>query len=290
MTAAGGLRPMVIGAGGLLGRALARRLESEYPGTIAATRAEADVTDRFRLESEVERLQPGVVVNCAAYTDVDGCTRDPDRARAVNAEGAENAARAAAGAGCRIIHVSTDFVFDGRSDRPYVESDPTGPLSEYGRSKLEGERRLAVAAPDHLIVRTAWLYGDGGGGFVTAIRRRAEAGEALRVVVDQTGSPTFADDLADGIARLLRVEHRGIVHLVNRGSCTRFDLARAILEDLGLAGRVTITGIPSREVGAAAERPAYSVLDTGLYERLTGHAPRPWRDALRWHLGGASMT
>jgi len=281
---------MVIGAGGLLGRALVRRLEAEFSDTVAATRAETDVCDRFRLEAEVERLQPTVVINCAAYTDVDGCTRDPDLAREVNAAGAENVARAAAGAGCRVIQISTDFVFDGRARHPYVETDPPAPLSEYGRSKLDGERRVAVAAPDHLIVRTAWLYGHGGGGFVAAIRRRAAAGEPLRVVADQAGSPTFADDLADGIARLLTIDARGIVHLVNRGACSRLELAAAIVEDLGMTGRVPLTGITSRETGAAAERPAYSALDTALYERLTGHAPRPWREALRWFLRGGEMT
>jgi dTDP-4-dehydrorhamnose reductase len=281
---------MIVGAGGLLGRALVRRLEPAFPDLVAATRAEADVTDRFRLEAEIERLQPTVVINCAACTDVDGCTRRPDAAREVNTAGAENVARAAAGAGCRVVHVSTDFVFDGRSSRPYVETDAPAPLSEYGRSKLEGERRVAAAAPDHLIVRTAWLYGHLGGGFVAAIHRRAKAREPLRVVADQTGSPTFADDLADGIARLLAIPATGIVHLVNRGACTRFELAAAIVEDLGMTGRVRLESITSRETGAVAERPAYSVLDTSLYERLTGHAPRPWREALRWFLRGGEMA
>ena len=283
-------RPMVIGAGGLLGRALVHRLETEFPGTIAATRAEADVTDRFRLEAEIERLEPTVVINCAAFTDVDGCARDPGLALEINAVGAENVARAAAGAGCRVVQVSTDFVFDGRAGRPYVETDAPAPLSEYGRSKLDGERRVAAVADDHLIVRTAWLYGHGGGGFVAAIRRRAEASEPLRVVADQAGSPTFADDLADGIARLLTVEARGIVHLVNRGACTRLELAAAIVEDLRLTGRVRLTPITTRETGTAAERPACSALDTALYERLTGHVPRPWRAALRWFLRGGEAA
>jgi len=280
---------MVIGAGGLLGRALVQRLEAEFPDSVGATRAEIDVCDRFRLEAEVERLEPTVLINCAAYTDVDGCTRDPDLAREVNAIGAENVARVAAGAGCRIVQVSTDFVFDGRARHPYVETDLPAPLSEYGRSKLDGELRVAVAAPDHLIVRTAWLYGHGGG-FVAAIHKRAAAGAPLRVVADQAGSPTLADDLADGIARLLTVAVRGIVHFANRGVCSRLELAAAIVEDLGLTGRVTLTGITSHELGAAAARPAYSALDTALYERLTGHAPRPWRDALRWFLRPGEMA
>ena len=271
---------MVIGASGLLGRALTRRLEAEFPDTIGATRAEADVTDRFRLELEIERLRPTVVINCAAFTDVDGCTRDPGRARDVNALGAENAARAAAASGCRMVQISTDYVFDGGADRPYAEDDPVGPIQEYGRSKLDGERRVATAAPDHLIVRTAWLFGRDGGAFVTGIRRRALAGEPLRVVSDQTGSPTFVEDLADGIARLLRVEHRGVVHLVNRGSASRIDMTGVILQALGLAGKAVVTPVAARTIFPSADRPAYTVLATGLYERLTGSIPRGWREAL----------
>lgn len=273
-------RPMVIGASGLLGRALTRRLEAEFPDTVGATRAEADVTDRFRLEMEIERLDPTVVINCAAFTDVDGCTRDPERARVVNALGAENVARAAAAGGRRVVQISTDYVFDGSARRPYVEDDPVGPIQEYGRSKLDGERRVAVAAPDHLIVRTAWLFGRDGGAFVTAIRKRALAGEPLRVVVDQVGSPTLVDDLADGVARLLHTDRRGIVHCVNRGTASRIDMAEVILAALGLAGKIPITPISGRDLGFVAERPATSVLDTGLYERLTGSIPRPWREAL----------
>src|SRR5882762_7550514 len=142
--------PLVLGAGGMLGRAVTQALEGNLPGTVSATRAEVDVTDRFRLEAEVERLRPDLILNCAAYTDVDGCEIEGDRARRVNAEGAENAARAAAGVGCPIVHISTDFVFDGRKGVPYSEEDAPEPLSEYGRSKYDGERRVAAAAPDHL--------------------------------------------------------------------------------------------------------------------------------------------
>jgi len=272
--------PLVLGAGGMLGMAVARLLERHYPATVSATRAEADVTDRFRLAAEVERLQPTVVFNCAAYTDVDGCEVDADRARRVNAEGAENVARAAAGSGCRLVHLSTDFVFDGRGRRPYREDDPTGPLSVYGRSKLEGERRAAEAAADHLIVRSSWLFGRGRANFVDAIRARAASVPVLKVVSDQVGSPTFVEDLAEALLRLLRVEHRGVVHFANDGSCSRFELARAIVEALGPAATARPVPITTEEAGRLAARPAYSALDTTLYARLTGAAPRPWKDAL----------
>lgn len=279
--------PLVLGAGGLLGRVLSRLIEERYPGAMSATRTEIDVTDRFRLAAEVERLRPTVVINCAAYADVDGCEADPERARAVNAGGAENAALAAAATGCRIVHVSTDYVFDGRSRRPYTEEDPTGPLSEYGRSKLEGERRVSAAAPDHLIVRSAWLYGRGGrASFVDAVRRRARAGEALRVVADQVGSPTYADDLAEALVRLLGTDHRGIVHFANAGSCSRYEMARQVLSFTGLDPE-RVQPIRTEESGRPAVRPGYSVLDSSLYARLTGTAPRPWQDALRACLEGS---
>lgn len=281
--------PLVLGAEGMLGSVVARRLEECYPGTVSATRAEADVTDGFRLEAEVERLRPTVIINCAAYTDVDGCEVDPDRARRVNAEGAGNVARAAASAGCRVIHLSTDFVFDGRAGRPYTETDPTAPLSEYGRSKLEGEHRVAAAARDHLIVRTAWLYGRGRTNFVDAIRRRAGEETLLKVVEDQIGSPTYVEDLAEAIAALLEVDHRGVVHVANAGSCSRHDLAAAILRALRLTS-VRLEPIRTDEAGRLAARPPYSALDTALYTRLTGRTPRPWHAALVDYLALAAAV
>ncbi|MFQ5876769.1 MAG: dTDP-4-dehydrorhamnose reductase [Acidobacteriota bacterium] len=276
--------PLVIGAAGMLGSLLSERLEQSFPATIAATRAEIDVEDRFRLEAEIERLRPTVVINCAAFADVDGCEIDRDRAQRVNADGAENVARAAASAGCRVVHVSTDFVFDGRADRPYREEDPTAPLSEYGRSKLEGERRVAAAAEDHLIVRTSWLYGPGRTGFVDAIRCRAREGGILRVVHDQRGTPTYAADLAEALERLLATDRRGIVHFANLGVASRYEMAQAIVEATGARG-VRLEPIPTGRAGRVAARPAYSALDTTLYTRLTGHRPRHWREALHDYLG-----
>lgn len=268
----------------MLGRVLAGVLEEDFPGTVSATRAEADVTDRFRLEAEIDRLRPDAIINCAAYTDVDGCETDPDGARRVNTEGAANAARAAAAAGSRLIHVSTDFVFDGRGNVPYTEDDPPAPLSEYGRGKLEGERRVAALAPDHLIVRTSWLYGAGRPNFVDAIRARARNGGTLRVVDDQLGSPTYAVDLARALRRLIDCDARGLVHFANRGICSRHEMARFILDAGGFRG-VGLEAIRTGEAGRIAVRPAFSALDTARYARLTGEAPRPWQEALRDYLG-----
>jgi dTDP-4-dehydrorhamnose reductase len=276
--------PLVLGAGGMLGRAVSAVLEEEYPGTVSATRAEADVTDRFRLEAEIERLRPDVVINCAAYTDVDGSEIDRDNARRVNSEGAGYAALAAAAAGAKIIHVSTDFVFDGRHREPYTEDEAPAPISEYGRTKLEGERRVAAANADHLIVRTSWLYGAGRRNFVDAIRSRAANGGVLRVVDDQYGSPTYAPDLADALVRLMARGATGLVHFANAGVCSRLEMAREILAAGGHGG-CRLEAITTAEAGRIAVRPAYSALDTSRYERLTGRSPRPWQAALREYLG-----
>ena len=283
MTPADG-RPMILGAGGLLGRTLARRLEEVYPDTIAATRAEIDITDPFRVGLEVERLRPTVVINCAAWTDVDGCSRDPAAAFAANAEGAGHVARAAAAYGCRIVHLSTDFVFDGAAGRAYVETDSPAPLQEYGRTKWEGEKQVAAGAADHLIVRTAWVYGPSPATFVEKIRRRAEAGGSLSVVSDQRGSPTFVEDLAEAILRLLGTAHRGIVHVANAGQCSRFELAAAILEELGLSKSVRLQSATTEPRPEVAPRPAFAALDTALFARLAGVPMRPWREALRDYL------
>lgn len=289
MRASGALVPLVLGAGGMLGRELARVLEEAFPATVSATRAEADVTDRFRLAAEVERLRPDVVINCAAYTDVDGCETDPEGARRVNVEGAGNAARAAAVAGCPVIHISTDFVFDGRKATPYTEDDTPEPLSEYGRSKYEGEQRVAALAPDHLIVRTSWLYGSGRSNFVDAIRARARNGGTLRVVDDQFGSPTYVFDLARAVLRLIERDARGLVHFANAGICSRHDMARFILKAGGFRG-VRLEPIKTGEAGRIAVRPACSALDTARYTRLTGETPRTWQEALRDYLGAAGAA
>ena len=289
MTEDRGLSPLVLGAGGMLGRAVTEVLEEAYPETISATRAEADVTDRFRLESEVERLRPDVIVNCAAYTDVDGCEIDRDRARKVNAEGAANAATAAASVGALIVHVSTDFVFDGRGRVPYREEDPPGPLSEYGRTKLEGERRVAKATEKHLIVRSSWLYGAGRANFVDAIRSRARNGGTLRVVDDQFGSPTYVVDLAQALRLLIPTRARGVVHFANTGVCSRHELARAIVA-IGGFETVRVEAITTAEAGRIAIRPAYSALETRRYTSLTGVPPRPWQEALRDYMGSAGRA
>jgi len=274
------MNPVILGAGGMLGRHLGEILQEELPQTVCATRDEVDITDYWELRWELERLAATVVVNCAAYTDVDGCESHPERAREVNAEGAGNVSRACREVGARLIHVSTDFVFDGITRRPYREEDPTHPLSVYGRSKLEGELAVASGTDDHLILRVSWLYGPHGRNFISAILDAARAGRPLRVVDDQTGTPTYTADLSRAIRRLLETDHRGVLHFANTGVCTRLAFASEALRLAGL-GRRPVEPICSQDLDRPARRPEYSALDTGRYLELTGERPRPWQETLR---------
>jgi dTDP-4-dehydrorhamnose reductase len=286
--------PLILGAEGRVGRALRSRLEEEFPCTVSCSRAEVDVTDRFRLEYELERLEPkpSVVINCAGWTDMDGCEHDPELAFKVNAEGAENAARAAAAAGCRFIQLSTECVFDGTTRTPYREGDPPAPLSAYGRSRLEGERRVAAVAEDHLIVRSSWLFGtavaDAAEGpyavpCLDAILATTVRGGLLRVANDSIGSPTYAADLADAVRRLLAIDFRGMVHFANMGACSPHDLVRATVTTARIRG-VRLAPMSGGTEGRGTRRPAYAVLDTSLYTRLAGEAPRSWQAALSEYL------
>jgi dTDP-4-dehydrorhamnose reductase len=222
------------------------------------------------------------VVNCAAYTAVDDCETHEAEARAVNADAVEHLARGCDAVGAVLVQVSTDYVFDGAGSRPYREDDPVAPVSAYGRTKLLGERAAARAA-EHLIVRTAWLYGRGGRHFVDAICGQIEGGtDPLRVVGDQRGSPTFCTDLAAAILDLVEVEARGIVHAVNRGATTWHGFAREVVRLLG-AG-VEVVPVATDAFPRPAQRPAYSVLDTTRLDRLLGRSMPTWQDALARYL------
>lgn len=227
------MRILILGADGQLGRALARRAAAH--DVVAAGRARIDVTADAAVEA-VAAVAADVVVNAAALTDVDGCERAPDEAFRRNAVGAWRAARGAAASGAAIVQVSTDYVFDGHKGAPYVEADPPAPLSVYGASKLAGEHLVRSIAPRHYVVRTAWLYGLGGRSFVSRMVALAGEGRPLAVVDNEFGNPTFCDDLADGILALVETGRFGTYHLANRGSCSRWELARAALDRSGHAG------------------------------------------------------
>ncbi len=276
-------RIALVGAGGMLGRDLLDRLEGSFACLPIAGKKDLDITDAEQVFEWMEGCRPEVVINAAAYTDVDGCESHPERAMAVNGEGPGNLAAGCARLGVRMIQISTDFVFDGNRDGAYDEKDTPAPLSVYGVSKLAGEERVARNLEDHLIVRTSWLYGVGGRNFVEAILAQAEKGESLRVVQDQTGAPTYVPDLSRALLRLLVSDARGIVHVSNSGCCSWYDFARRILEFSGYA-HVPVEPIASRTLNRPARRPANSLLSCERYRQLTGEGLRPWDAGLRDYL------
>jgi dTDP-4-dehydrorhamnose reductase len=281
---------LVTGAAGQLGSALAAHL-AERGIPCEAHDRRLDIADSDAVRRAILALKPVVLANAAAYTDVDGCERDPARAKAVNAEAPASLAALCRGLGVRLLHVSTDYVFDGRGTRPLREDDPVGPLSEYGRSKLAGERAVLAAAPDFVVVRSSWVFGSGKN-FVASVCARARqlreepTGGPLRVVDDQIGSPTYAEDLAEGLVRLLERGGRGLYHLANRGVASRTQLARLALDVAGLAD-IEIQPVKTADFPLPAPRPLYSVLDCGRAEAL-GVRQRPWEEAVRAYLARAA--
>jgi dTDP-4-dehydrorhamnose reductase len=272
----------------MLGRALSQALADRHE-VVALSRTDLDVTDLGAVQTVLSRQDPDVVVHAAAWTDVDGCQRDPDRAFRVNGLGSRNVALACHGSGAACCYVSTDYVFDGAKAEAYTEFDRPDPISVYGASKLAGERAVQALLPRHWIIRTSWLYGPGGKNFVKTILAKARAGEDLRVVDDQIGSPTYAPDLAQGISRLIQEPRYGVWHLTNSQNCTWYDFAAAILESVGLHW-VRLEPILSKDLARPAPRPKNSVLRNYCWELEGWPLLRPWPDALRDYLAHSELT
>jgi dTDP-4-dehydrorhamnose reductase len=271
------MRLLVTGSRGQLGLALQAAGPARGHEIVGVDLPELDITDPVAVRAAVMHVRPDAIVNCAAYTAVDAAEGDEGRALAVNGAAVVGLAAAANEAGASLVQISTDFVFDGGSTQPYREDDPPHPLSAYGRTKLAGER-AAERARRHLIVRTAWLFGDGAN-FVAAIRRQLDAGTAtLRVVDDQRGSPTWSNDLAQALLRLLEGGVEGICHVVNAGNATWFEFAREIVQQLG--AEVEVVPITTAEAARAAPRPRFSVLDASRLREVLGGDLPSWQDAL----------
>lgn len=276
-------RIVIAGGGGQLGRFLSSLAAGEGRDVLALTSSEWDITDPAAAERIVG--SGDVVINCAAYTDVDGAESDEAGAFAVNASGPENIARACARAGARFIHVSTDYVFNGdfggADPRPYEPSDPTAPSGVYGRSKLAGEEATLAALPDAVIVRTAWVYtGADGKDFVAVMRRLAAGDGPVNVVDDQVGSPTYVGDLAEALLQIADDGVPGpILHAANEGAVSRFEQTRAIFSECG-ADPERVRPVSTAEFPRPAPRPTYSAL-SGRESAAAGLRPlRPWRPAL----------
>jgi len=280
------MKVLVFGARGMLGKDLVPALSVKHQ-VLARDIEDLDITDQHRVQKEIEILRPQVVVNIAAYTNVDWCESNKELACAVNADGARNIAAGCTAINARMIHLSTDYVFDGTSSAPYREEDPPHPLNVYGSSKLLGEHYIREILRDHLIIRTEWLFGRHGKNFVDTILQKAGKEENLRVVDDQRGSPTFTKDLSWALGQLLEKEGQGVLHVANSGSCTWYEFARRILQEKRL-NNLLITPISSQELTRPAKRPANSVLDCQKLEQLLGKKMRSWEEALQEYLAGES--
>jgi dTDP-4-dehydrorhamnose reductase len=280
------MRILVMGHRGMLGSDLMEALGRGHDVS-GIDRDEFDITAVEDCLRVVEEFKPDVIVNAAAYTDVDGCETNRDACFAVNAEGVRNIADACKGRKTKIVHYSTDYVFDGTKGEPYLEDDPCRPINLYGESKRKGEEALIESAEDHVLIRTAWLYGRQGKNFVKAILAKAKDDGKLRVVDDQVGSPTYSLDLAQATKLLVERDSRGIYHVTNRGVCSWYQFAQRIVEYAQLSG-VTVEPIKSSEIDRKAKRPPYSVLSNRKFMDTTRKAMRPWQVALNEYLTGQS--
>jgi len=269
---------VVAGARGMLGRDLMEMFGEEAR---AVLHDEMEITDPVSVEKVLKGLRPKVVINSVAYTDVDGCESNSERAFAVNGEGVRNLALVTRDIGAKLVQVSTDYVFDGSKGTPWFEDDPVNPLSVYGRSKLAGEKNTRLN-PDHLIVRTQWLYGLHGKNFVETMLRLGRERDEVAVVHDQVGSPTWTVDLCHAIRALIERNCRGVYHAANAGSCSWRDFADAIFRESGM--ETVVKPITTGQLGRPAPRPLYSVLDCSKLGRDSGFMPEEWREALRKYL------
>lgn len=266
----------------MLGKTLFNECRMRGIEVCASSRAEADVTNLQRLLAKGESIAPTHIVNCAAFTNVDGAERDFAGAFAINAVGAGNAASVAKDLGALLVHISTDYVFDGRGIEPLTEEGVCAPINYYGKTKWEGENRVLNVLPNACIMRTSWLFGGRGKNFISSILQGIKEKEELTVVSDQCGKPTYCTDAADAILNLLNCQ--GIVHFAGAEAMSRYEAACRLLsaaQERGMAVKCrAILPVPSSAFPTPAKRPAYSVLDTRKYTSMTQRQPKNWEAVL----------
>ena len=292
---AGSTSVALLGANGMLAKMVRQRAPENYTFHLFDL-PEFDVTDRAQVSETFARIKPDVVINCAAYTNVDGAETEKGLAMLVNGTAVGYLAEAASNIDATFVHISTDYVFDGMKLEPYNESDTCHPQSVYGQSKLLGEQSVdATGLTKYLIVRTSWLYGPGGDNFVETILRLAKEQEQLSIIDDQVGSPTYTADLADAIFNLLGLDSSpwGVYHFANEGECSWYEFACAIIEEANLQGielKVRqIEPIPTEAYPLPAKRPGNSVFDKTKYRLLTKAAIPEWRDSLNSYFSARSQ-
>lgn len=271
------MRTLIFGAKGQLGRDLMTAFKSAGE-VYGYDLPEVDIANEEQIFSIAEEVAPELIINSAAWTDVEGAEDDLESAFRVNELGARNVADVAQRLNIPVVYISTDFVFDGTNDTPYLPEDPVAPNGVYAKSKSAGETATRKANPLHFIVRTAWLYGPGGNSFPEKILRFASSNDTIKVVDDEVGSPTHTKDLAEAVFYLSRTKKYGTYHAVNSGQCSRYEFAQSILQCAEMNTKVE--PCPATTYPSKAPRPAYSVLDTTSLEEATGHTMRSWKEAL----------
>lgn len=299
------MKILITGSGGMLGRQLCRVLSgkgNEISGMdIAGPEAgypapdvfyPAGIDDPDALSRTFAKATPDVVIHAAAWTDVDGCESDPAKARSINSSGALNVAQEASKGDIPLVFISTDFVFDGNKDKPYIESDECQPLGVYAASKYGGEKAIERTLKDYAILRTSWLYGPGGKNFVDTIIHKGFENGKLRVVNDQVGSPTYTKDLALAIKKLVEIGIKGAetYHVCNSGYCSWYDLAVKIKENVPGMKNVDIEPVSAKEFARPAPRPHFSVMDNGKFSAYTGMIMRDWQEALSDYISSKCWT
>jgi dTDP-4-dehydrorhamnose reductase len=270
------VRVLITGGGGMLGHDVARVAEQAGHEVVRLAHEDLDITDHRAVSDAVIDEQPEALVNCAAWTDVDGAESDLEGATEVNGGGAANLALATDRIGCKIVLPSTDYVFDGKKAEPYLESDATNPISAYGKSKLAGERETATINPRHFIVRSSWLFGTAGKNFVDTMLNLGRELDEVVVVKDQVGCPTYTGHLSEGLVRLIEWDAYGVYHIAGAGECSWYEFAIEIFSQAGIECHVMAS--TADMLGRAAPRPAYSVLATEREPAI--HLP-DWREGLR---------
>lgn len=293
------MKILLLGHKGMLGRDLHIKLSSEHE-VIGMDKEEIDIASADECKNAIQETAPDIVINAAAYTNVDGCETAKEECFAVNADAIKNIAEACRDHKIQIIHFSTDYVFDGMAKQPYKEEDICNPINVYGKSKLAGENYLRTLSDHYLLIRSSWLFGTNGKNFIQTILEKAKAKDfidntmskagvgaegpsTLSVVDDQVGSPTYTKDLASAVSLLIEKKERGIFHVTNRGSCSWHQFAVKILEEAGL-DNIIVEPIKSIDLKRPAMRPVYSILSMQKFIQCTGKAMQPWQLALQNYL------
>ena len=275
------MKILITGSNGMLGHDLIEVLKDKHE-LLLTTSKTLDITDGDSVMDFILKSNPDIVINSAAYTDVDGCESNPDLAYNVNGEGVKNLALACREVDCPLVHISTDYVFNGQNDRPWVEDDEIGPISIYGKSKLKGEEHIKEILEKYFIVRTAWLYGVNGRNFPRTMLELAQNHSEITVVYDEVGTPTYTPDLAKGISKLIETDYYGTYHLTNSGNCSWCEFARYIFEVADVD--VNVIPVTASEFARPAPRPSYSVLENRNWVENGFEPLRNYKEAIKEYI------